>query len=152
MKWVEHSVGVVAPPGFAYQVHSLCSMGASCMAAIGVERHIYVWIGGWARGSDTVDKHYIDPTVLPTPAAYALWGWALTRQYTADAGVIEWHEPLPDPALEAPLEPTRIQPRGAARSAHREHDGAQMIAYRVPARPALVSFGITSGEAIDSVV
>ena len=62
------------------------------------------WRGswGWARGSGTVDKHYIDPTVLPTPAAYDLWGWALTRQYTADAGVIKWHEPLPDPALEAP--------------------------------------------------
>ena len=116
-KWVErrlHSVGVVAPPGFAYQGHSLRSMGASCMAAIGIERHIYVWVGGWARGSDTVDKHYIDPTVLPTPAAYALWGWALTRQYTADAGMIEWHEPLPDPALEAPLEPTRVQPKRRA--------------------------------------
>ena len=42
------------------------------------------------RGSDVVDKHYIDPTVLPTPAAFELWFWALTRQYHADAGVIEW--------------------------------------------------------------
>ena len=93
------------------------------MAAIGVDRHIYIWIGGWARGSDVVDRHYIDPTVLPTPAAYALWGWALTRQYSADAGVVEWAECLPDPRAEdPPLERQRVQPtrRATGRAVRRQ--------------------------------
>ena len=30
-----------------------------------------------------VDRHYVDPTVLPTPAAFQLWGWVLSRQYVA---------------------------------------------------------------------
>ena len=84
------------------------------MAAIGVERHLYVWLCGWARGSDTVDKHYLDPTVLPTPAAFQLWGWALTRQFVAEAGVIEWAAPLPDPREDEPLERTRVRPMQSA--------------------------------------
>ena len=68
------------------------------MAAIGVARHIYIWVGGWAAGSTTVDKHYIDPTVLPSPAAYALYSWA--RQHEADAGVVVARETLPDPLLD----------------------------------------------------
>jgi hypothetical protein len=93
-------VHVSAPEGFAYQGHSLRSMGASSMAAIGVDRHLLVWLGGWARGSSTVEVHYIDPTVLPSPAAYQLFGWALTRQYEADAGIVCRAEVLPDPMLE----------------------------------------------------
>ena len=75
--------GIRAPEGFAYQGHSLRSLGASGMAAIGVPRHIYVWLGGWARGSNVVDRCYIDPTFQPSPAAFALFGWALGRQFTA---------------------------------------------------------------------
>ena len=67
------------------------------MAAIGVERHIYVWVGGWSAGSATVDKHYIDPTFLPSPAAFALYGWALTRQFAAEAAVVVPATTLPDP-------------------------------------------------------
>ena len=68
------------------------------MAAIRVERHILVWIGGWSVNSTTVDKHYIDPTVLPTPEAYMLYGWQLSRQYTVSALVIELaRSTLPDP-------------------------------------------------------
>ena len=108
-------IGVSAPPGFAYQGHSLRSMGASCMAAIGVDRHIYIWVGGWVRGSSVVDAHYVDPTVLPTPAAYALYGWALSRQYRAEAGVIVAATVLPDP-LAAPASPsTPAHVRVAAR-------------------------------------
>ena len=98
--WLEAAllrVGVSAPPGFAYQGHSIRSMGASCMAAIGIDRVIYIWIGGWARGSSVVDKHYVDPTVLPTPAAYALYGWALSRQFAAGAPVVVPAAVLPDP-------------------------------------------------------
>ena len=70
------------------------------MAAIGIDRHIYVWVGGWARGSSVVDKHYIDPTVLPSPAAYSLYGWALSRQYYASAGEVVAASTLPDPLEE----------------------------------------------------
>ena len=69
--------GVTAPPGFAFQGHSLRSLGTSACAAIGVPRHVYVWLGGWTRGSGVVDKHYIDPTFQPSPAAFSLLGWAL---------------------------------------------------------------------------
>ena len=59
------AAGVQAPPGFAYLGHSIRSMAASAMAAIGVPRHVYIFVGGWARGSTVVDKHYIDPTFRP---------------------------------------------------------------------------------------
>ena len=89
--------GVRAPAGFAYQGHSIRSMAASYMAALGVPEHMYVWVCGWMRGSTTAVKHYVDPTVLPTDAARALWGWALLRQFEADAGVVVHGQPLPDP-------------------------------------------------------
>ena len=86
-----------ATPRFAYQGPPLRSVGTSCMAAIGVPSHIYIWIGGWTASRSVVAKHYIDPTVLPSPAAYAFWGWALGRQYSADAGVACRPTVLPDP-------------------------------------------------------
>ena len=92
--------GIQAPPGFAYQGHSIRSMAASAMAAIGVPRHVYIFVGGWARGSTVVDKHYIDPTFRPSPAAYSLYGWLLASAYSADAGTVEVGVPLPDPWLE----------------------------------------------------
>ena len=60
--WLDEELraaGVQAPQGFAYQGHSLRSGGTSAMAAIGVERHIYIWLGGWVRGSDVVDRLYL---------------------------------------------------------------------------------------------
>ena len=56
-----------------------------------------VWIGGWARDSSVVDRHYIDPTVLPSPSAFRLYGWLLARQYEADEGVVQRAVLLPDP-------------------------------------------------------
>ena len=97
--------GIQAPAGFAYQGHSIRSLGASAMAAIGVPRHIYIWLGGWARGSSVVDQCYIDPTFMPTPAAYALYGWALSRQYSADAGIVAAATLLPDPREPEPGAP-----------------------------------------------
>ena len=79
---------VVAPPGFAYLGHSIRSLGASAMSAIGVDRHVSVWLGGWAPGSSTMEKHYLDPTMLPSPAAYALYGWALSRQYACGDPIV----------------------------------------------------------------
>ena len=36
------------------------------------------WLGGWAPGTSTREKHYIDPTVgSPAAYAYALLGWLL---------------------------------------------------------------------------
>ena len=75
-------------------------MAASAMAAIGVPRHVYIFVGGWARGSSVVDKHYIDPTFRPSPAAHALYGWLLVSAFSADAGTVEEGVPLPDPWLE----------------------------------------------------
>ena len=86
-----------APPGFAYQGHSIRSMGASCMSAIGVDRVIIHFLGGWQRGSATMERDYIDPTVMPSPAAFMLYGWALDRQYSVGSGSIERAVPLPDP-------------------------------------------------------
>jgi hypothetical protein len=60
------------------------------------------WLGGWARGSGVVDRCYIDPTFAPSPAAYALFGWALMRHFSADAGTIVRAMMLPDPRLTAP--------------------------------------------------
>ena len=57
-------------------------------------------VGGWARGSTVVDKHYIDPTFRPTPAAHALYGWLLSSSYSAGPGTVEVGVPLPDPWLE----------------------------------------------------
>jgi len=94
-------LGISAPAGFAYQGHSIRSMGASAMAAIGVARHTYVWVGGWARGSTVVDKHYIDPTFTPSQAAHDLYGWLLTHSYAAGIGVHSAGTALPDPWLEA---------------------------------------------------
>ena len=88
---------VAAPPGFAYLGHSIRSLGASAMNAIGVVRTTLCWIGGWARGSDVPERHYIDPTFLPSPACYMLYGWLLSRQFTTDAGVYERARVLPDP-------------------------------------------------------
>jgi hypothetical protein len=98
--WLQSALqrcGISAPAGFAYQGHSIRSGGASAMAAIGVERHLFIWLGGWARGSTTVDRHYLDPTVLPSPAAFALYGWALSRQYYASPGEVVAASRLPDP-------------------------------------------------------
>ena len=81
---------IQAPPGFVYLGHSIRSGSASAMAAIGVPRHLYVWVGGWSPTSRTVDKHYIEPTVMPTPAAHALFGWLLQRSYQSDAGVWDY--------------------------------------------------------------
>eukprot|EP00962_Isochrysis_galbana_P017248 scaffold4963_cov97-Isochrysis_galbana.AAC.2 len=61
---------------------SLSPLRASSAAeAIKVPRARGDWLGGWAPGSATRDKHYIDPTVEPTPAAYRLLGWLLDSEY-----------------------------------------------------------------------
>jgi len=39
---------------------------------------------------------YVDPTVQPDPAAYALYGWLLRRGFEA-GGAVEATQPLPDP-------------------------------------------------------
>ena len=109
-RWLDRALrrcGVAAPAGFAYQGHSLRSLGASAMAAIGVERHIYIWLGGWARGSSVVDRCYIDPTFMPSPAAYALYGWALSRQYSAGAAEVVRATCLPDPRV---MQPAAVAP------------------------------------------
>jgi hypothetical protein len=74
-------LGVRAPPGFAYLGHSIRSGAASAGSAIDVRRFIICWMGGWAPGSSTLEQHYLDPSVTPTPAAYAFFGWLLRGAY-----------------------------------------------------------------------
>ena len=81
--------GVVAPPGFAYLGHSLRSGGSSAAEAISVPRYRGNWLGGWAASSRTREVHYMDPSVLPTPAAFALFGWLRAGAYAAEAPVWE---------------------------------------------------------------
>ena len=33
------------------------------------------WMGGWSQTGRTRELHYIDPSILPSPAAYAFFGW-----------------------------------------------------------------------------
>jgi hypothetical protein len=42
----------------------------------------------------------LDPTVLPTPAAYALYGWALSRRFESDAPISGTSSTPPEPLLE----------------------------------------------------
>ena len=109
------------------------------MAAIGVDRHIYIWIGGWARGSDVVDRCYIDPTFMPSPAAYQLYGWALSRQYAPGPGEVVAATTLPDPRTEAVDEGfSGMTTRGATRAAAAQGRGvgsaARAAAERIAAR------------------
>ena len=83
--WVREAlawVNVVPPKGFAYLGHSLRSGGASAAAAIGVPAFRANWLGGWAPSSNTREKHYVDPTVLPSTAAFQLLGWLLHASFT----------------------------------------------------------------------
>jgi len=76
------AVGVRAPPGFAYLGHSLRSGGASAAEAIGVQGFRANWLGGWSQQSTTRAKHYLDPSVLPSRAAYQLLGWLWRGDYS----------------------------------------------------------------------
>jgi hypothetical protein len=80
--------GIRAPPGFAYLGHSIRSGAASACSAIDVRRHILCWMGGWAPGSATLEHHYLDPSVTPSPAAYAFYGWLLRGEY--EMGMPAW--------------------------------------------------------------
>jgi len=76
-------VGAAAPPGFAYLGHSLRSGASSAAEAIKIPRARGDWLGGWAPGGNTRERHYIDPTVGPSPAAFRLLGWLLDSHYEA---------------------------------------------------------------------
>ena len=89
--------GISAPAGFAYLGHSLRSGGVSTMACMGISRPVYVWVGGWARGSSVVDRDYLDPTMLPSPDAYSIFGWLLEREFAVGPGVAAERSRLPDP-------------------------------------------------------
>lgn len=62
------------PPGFAWTSHSLRKGAATSSYIIGVQMQIIKFYGGWTRESDVV-LQYIDPTVLPCPAAWYFFGW-----------------------------------------------------------------------------
>jgi hypothetical protein len=71
---VLHTVHEQPPDDFAWTQHSL-RKGASIAAYnIGTPMQKIKFFGGWARESDVV-LDYIDPTVLPCPGAWELFGW-----------------------------------------------------------------------------
>jgi len=80
-------IGAVAPPGFAYLGHSLRSGGSSAAEAIKVPFFRGNWLGGWSQSGNTRQLHYLDPSVLPTAAAHALFGWLLAGEYILDLPV-----------------------------------------------------------------
>ena len=86
------------------------------MAAIGVPRHAYVWLGGWKRGSGIIDECYVDPTFAPSATAYELHNWALARKFTADAGTAAAATTLPDPREPSPTARDTPPHRVAARA------------------------------------
>ena len=75
--------GIQAPQGFAYLGHSIRAGGSSAAEAIGVPRFRGNWLGGWSQSGRTRELHYLDPTIIPTPAAHALFGWLLAGAYEA---------------------------------------------------------------------
>ena len=79
-----------------YLGHSLRIAGSSCAEAIGVSRYRGNWFGGWSQEARTRELHYIDPSVAPTPAAYALLGWQLAGDYAVGAPVIVEARGAPD--------------------------------------------------------
>ena len=79
---------VAAPEGFAYLGHSIRAGGSSAAEAIGVPRFRGNWLGGWSLGSSVRERLYIGPSILPTPAAHALFGWLAAGVY--EAGLPVW--------------------------------------------------------------
>ena len=39
-------------------------------------------MGGWSQTGKVREQLYMDPSVLPTPAAHAFFGWLLAGAYT----------------------------------------------------------------------
>lgn len=99
-------VGAVAPPGFVYLGHSLRSGGSSVAEAISVPRFRGNWLGGWSPAGRTRELHYLDPSVLPCPAAFALFGWLLAGTYQLDSPA--WSAQRGAAASD---EPGEVQPR-----------------------------------------
>ena len=40
-------------------------------------------LGGWSQSGSTRERHYIDPSITPSPGAYALLGWLLDGDYSS---------------------------------------------------------------------
>ena len=78
-------VGAVAPPGTAYLPHSARATFASGVHVVVQDRAKLEYVGGWAPGSPTVGRHYIDPLFPHTPDADFLYGWMKQGLVTPDA-------------------------------------------------------------------
>ena len=77
--WLQQACTLVhcsPPPGLKWTSHSLRKGAATYMSAVGVPLPTIRFWGGWARDSSVV-LHYIDPTALPSDAAFQLFGWLL---------------------------------------------------------------------------
>ena len=82
-RWLQDAlaaVGRAAPAGYVYLSHSLRIGAASAAAAIDVPDHKIRFVGGWAPGSTTI-VIYVDPTVQPSAAGRAFFGYLLGAQH-----------------------------------------------------------------------
>ena len=92
------------------------------------------WFGGWSQSARTQELHYIDPSVAPTPAAYALLGWQLSGDYTV--GVLETVEARGAPDSDSPGEVGLRIPPPPPRVHVRASDGGTPAHVRVARRIA----------------
>ena len=69
------AVNSSAPAGFKWTSHSLRKGAASAASCIGAPLPVIKFMGGWAKNSSVTEGKYIDPTMIPTPAAWRFFGW-----------------------------------------------------------------------------
>ena len=60
------------------------------------------WLGGWSQRGRTRELYYIDPSVLPSEGAFALFGWLLAGAYRVEPA--EWQRAPRARATEDPGE------------------------------------------------
>ena len=77
------AVGYFVPEGFTWSFHSLRKGFATCSASIGVPDASIAAHGGWAVGSDALERNYIVRNVTPSVAAHLFFGWLRRDHFTA---------------------------------------------------------------------
>jgi len=71
------SLRAAPPPGQVWQSHSLRGGAASAAKAAGFDAGRINWWGGWAHGSRTAEREYVDYSVMPDEGSRVFFGWAL---------------------------------------------------------------------------
>jgi hypothetical protein len=64
-----------APAGFKWTSYSLRKGAASGASCIGASLPVIKYMDGWTKNSSVTKGKYIDPTMIPTNAAWRFFGW-----------------------------------------------------------------------------